>query len=206
VVIGTFFSDRVGLPCNRVVRAEGIPGDRCRPDRGAACPVLTAQGSITAGATAGDQSQSVGHAEHLRDVCSGVVMRRERGGAWRRPVSRSKTGRSRRSARQRVIGRMARLKTLVRRADPLGRATQPTDGALQGHAHLRASDLAPPAYPWLGGRELDSRRMSDARGRPRDVNRCEGRRTEQADDEREWEKAPAGEIHDLSGLLNWSEG
>ena len=101
---------------------------------------------------------------------------------------------------------MARLKTFVRGADPLGRATQPTDGALQGHAHLRASDLAAPARPALGGRELDSRRMSYAPGRPRDVNRCEGRRTEQSDDEREWEKAPAGEIHDLSGLLNWSEG
>jgi hypothetical protein len=45
--------------------------------------------------------------------------------------------------------------------------------------------------------------MSYAPGRPRDVNRCEGRRAEQADDEREWEKALAGEIHDFSGLLNW---
>jgi hypothetical protein len=45
--------------------------------------------------------------------------------------------------------------------------------------------------------------MSYAPGRPRHVNRCEGRRTKQADDDREWEKALAGEIHDFSGLLNW---
>jgi hypothetical protein len=102
--------------------------------------------------------------------------------------------------------RTARLKTLVRRADPLGRATQPTDSASQDHAHLRASDLAAPARPALGVRELDSRRMSYAPGRPRDVNRCEGRRTEQTDDEREWEKALAGEIHDFSSLLNWTAG
>ena len=38
--------------------------------------------------------------------------------------------------------------------------------------------------------------MSYASGRPWDVNRCERRRTEQTDDEREWEKALAGEIHD----------
>jgi hypothetical protein len=104
------------------------------------------------------------------------------------------------------MGRAARLTTLVRRADPLGRATQPTDSASQSHAHLRASDLAAPASPALGGRELHGRRMSYAPGRPRDVNGCEGRRTEQADDEREWEKALAGEIHDLSGLLNWTVG
>ena len=104
------------------------------------------------------------------------------------------------------MGRTARLKTLVRRADPLGLATQLTDSAPQDRAHLRASDLAAPTRPALGGRELDSRRMSYTPGRPRDVNRCEGRRTEQADDEREWEKALAGQIHDFSGLLNWTEG
>jgi hypothetical protein len=97
--------------------------------------------------------------------------------------------------------RTARRKTLARRADPLGRATQPTASAPQDNAHLRASGLAAQARPALGGRELDSRRMSDTPGRPGDVNRCEGRRTEQADDEREWEKALAGEIHDFSGDL-----
>jgi len=104
------------------------------------------------------------------------------------------------------MGRMARLKTLVRRADPPGGATQRTDGAPQDHAHLSASDLAAPARPELAGRELNSRQMNSAPGRPRDGNRCERRRTEQADDEREWEKAPAGEIHDFSGLPNWIEG
>jgi hypothetical protein len=99
------------------------------------------------------------------------------------------------------MGRTARLERLARRADPLGRATQPTDSAPQDSADRRASDLAAPARPALGGRELDSRRMSYAPGRPRDVNRCERGRTEQTDDEREWEKALAGEIHDFSGLL-----
>jgi hypothetical protein len=101
------------------------------------------------------------------------------------------------------MGRTTRLKTLVRRADPVGRATQPTDSAAQDHAHFRASDPAALARPALGGRELNSRRMSYAPARPREVNRCEGRRTEQAHDEREWEKALAGEIHDFSGLLIW---
>jgi hypothetical protein len=103
------------------------------------------------------------------------------------------------------MGRTARLKTLVCRADPLGRVTQPSDSALQDLTHLRASDLAAPAHPALGGRDLDSRRMGYAPGRSGGVNRCEGRRTEQADDEREWEKAFAGEIHGFSGLLNWTE-
>ena len=98
------------------------------------------------------------------------------------------------------MGRTARLKTLARSADPLGRATQPTDSPSQDHTHLRAADLAPPARRALGARELDSRRMSYAPGRPRDVNRCEGRRTEQADDEREWQKDLAGEIHDFLGF------
>ena len=58
------------------------------------------------------------------------------------------------------MGRTARLKTLARRADPLGRGPQPTDSPPQDNAHLRASDLAAPAHPALGVRELDSRRMS----------------------------------------------
>ncbi|MGO9961237.1 MAG: hypothetical protein ACLP50_35555 [Solirubrobacteraceae bacterium] len=81
--------------------------------------------------------------------------------------------------------RTARLKTLARRADPLGRDTQPTDRPPQDNAHLRASDLAASAHPALGGRDLNSRRMSHASGRPGDVNRRERRRTEQTDDERE---------------------
>ncbi len=92
--------------------------------------------------------------------------------------------------------RAARLETLAHRTDPGRRAAHPTDSPPQDSAHLRASALAAPAHPALGGRELDSRRMSYASGRPRDVNRCERRRTEQTDDEREWEKALAGEIHD----------
>jgi len=100
------------------------------------------------------------------------------------------------------VRRTARRKTLARRADPLGRATQPADSPSQDSAHLRASDLAAQAGPALGGRELDSRRMSDAPGRPRDVHRRDRGRTEQTDDEREWEKVFAGEIHDVSGLLN----
>lgn len=80
--------------------------------------------------------------------------------------------------------RTARLKTLAHRADPLGRAPQPTDNPPQDNAHLRAPDLAAPADPALGGRELDSRRMSYAPGRPWDVNRGERRRTGQTDDER----------------------
>ncbi len=77
------------------------------------------------------------------------------------------------------------MKTLAHRADPLSRATQPIDKPPQDHAHPRSSDLAAPAQPALGGRELDSRRMSYAPGRPRDVNRRERRRTEQTGDERE---------------------
>jgi hypothetical protein len=92
--------------------------------------------------------------------------------------------------------RTARLKTRARRADPRSRAKHPTGSPPQDNAHLRASDLAAPAYPALGGRELDSLRMSYASGCPRNVNRRERRRTEQTDDEREWGKALAGEIHD----------
>jgi hypothetical protein len=81
--------------------------------------------------------------------------------------------------------RTARLKTLAHRADPLSRATQPINKPPQDHAHRRSSDLAAPAQSALGGRELDSRRMSYAPGRPRDVNRRERWRTEQTGDERE---------------------
>jgi hypothetical protein len=100
------------------------------------------------------------------------------------------------------VRRTARRKTLARRADPRGRATQPADSPSQDIAHLRASDLATQTRPALGGCELDSRRMSDAPGRPRAVHRCDRGRTEQTDDEREREKGFAGEIHDVSGLLN----
>ena len=81
--------------------------------------------------------------------------------------------------------RTARHKTLARRAEPLDRATQPTTSAPQDNAHLRASDLAAQTRPTLGGHELDSRRMRGTPGRPRDVHRCDRRRTEQTDDERE---------------------
>jgi hypothetical protein len=96
--------------------------------------------------------------------------------------------------------RTARLTTLIRRTDPRRRARHPTDGPPQDNAHLRASDPAAPAHPALGSRELNSPRISYASRRPRNVNRCERRRTEQTDDERDWEKARAGEIHDCSGL------
>jgi hypothetical protein len=92
--------------------------------------------------------------------------------------------------------RTARLKTLARRTDPRRCATYPTDSPSQDNARLRAPGLAAPARPGLSGRELDSRRMSYGSGRPWDVNLCERRSTEQTDDEREWKKALAGEIHD----------
>jgi hypothetical protein len=112
-----------------------------------------------------------------------LPMRRERAGAWRRPASNSASGRSRRSARERVMRRTARLKTLAHRADPLGRATQPTHSPPQDNAHLRSSDLAATAQPALDARELDSQRTSSGSGRSRVLHRCERRRTKQTDDE-----------------------
>jgi hypothetical protein len=97
--------------------------------------------------------------------------------------------------------RTARLKALARRADPRGRATYDADASPHENTDLRASDPAAPSRLALGGRGLDSRRMSYSSGRPGDVNRCERRRTDQADDEREWEKAFTGEIHGCGGLL-----
>ena len=99
----------------------------------------------------------------------------------------------------------ARPNALARRADVRGRATYEADAAPHENTDLRASDPAAPSHLALGGRGLDSRRMSYSSGRPRDVNRCERRRTEQADDEREWEKALAGEIHGCGNLLNWTD-
>ena len=125
------------------------------------------------------------------------LIRRERGGAWRRLASRSEIGRSRRSARQHVMRRAPRLETCVGCMDPHRRATHPTDSSAQESSYLRASDPAPPARHALSGLQLDGRRMSYASGRPRAVNRREHRRTEQTDGEREWEKALAGEIHDV---------
>jgi hypothetical protein len=90
--------------------------------------------------------------------------------------------------------RTTRLKTLADRAGPPGRAPQ-------DNTHPRASALAAPADPTLGGHGLDSGRMTYAPGRPRSVNRTERRRAEQTDDKREGEKAFAGEIHVLSGVL-----
>jgi hypothetical protein len=89
------------------------------------------------------------------------------------------------------------LETLARRADPLGRAPQPADRPSQDSAHLRASDLAAQARTALGRRELDSRRMSDAPRRPGRVHQCDRGRPKKTDDEGEWEKALAGEIHDV---------
>ena len=104
------------------------------------------------------------------------------------------------------MGRTARLKRLARRTDPRRGVTHRTDSPPQDNAHLRASDPAAPAHPALGGvRELDNERMSYASGCPEDVVRCERRRAEQTDDEREWEKALAGEIHDCRGPLSWTE-
>ena len=92
--------------------------------------------------------------------------------------------------------RAACLKTLAHPADPLGHATQPTASPPQDNADVRPSDLAAPAPPALGGRGLDGPWMSYPSGRPGDVDRCEHRRTEHTDDQRDWEKALAGEIHD----------
>jgi hypothetical protein len=153
--------------------------------------VVIPRGSITARLIA----WRIGNRLGMPSVCrmSAGVLRttQERGGAWRRPALRSTTRRSRRSAREPVMRRTARLKTLGQRAP------QPTDNPPQDNAHLRAPDLAAPAHPAVGGRELDSRRMSYAPGRPWDVNRGERRRTDQTDDERKSEKALAGEIHDF---------
>jgi hypothetical protein len=44
--------------------------------------------------------------------------------------------------------------------------------------------------------------MSDAPGRAGRVHQCDRGRPKKADDEGEWEKALAGEIHDVLGLLN----
>jgi len=93
--------------------------------------------------------------------------------------------------------------TLACRADPFGRATQPTDTTSQENTRVRPSDLAARLRPALDGRELENRRMSEARRGHRDATRDERRRTEQTNDEREWEKALAGQIHDCSRLLNW---
>jgi hypothetical protein len=119
-------------------------------------------------------------------------MRRERDGAWRRPGSRSKTRRPRRSAREPIMRRTTRLKTVARRADPRYRATNRTNGPRQDKAQLRGSGLTAPANPALIGSELHNERMSYASRRPWDVNRRERRRTEQTYDEREREKAVAG--------------
>jgi hypothetical protein len=84
------------------------------------------------------------------------------------------------------MGRTARVKTAARRTDPRRRGAHPTDSRPHDNAHLRTADLAALAYPTLVGGELDSRRMTYASGRARDVNRCQRRRAEQTDDEREW--------------------
>jgi hypothetical protein len=94
------------------------------------------------------------------------------------------------------VRRTACLKTLARGTEPHRRATHPTDGPTQGDAQPCASDLTPPARLALAVRELDNLRMSYASGRSRAVNLCERGRTEQTDDERQWEDALAGEIHD----------
>jgi hypothetical protein len=91
--------------------------------------------------------------------------------------------------------RTARLQTLARGADPRRRAKYSTNSAPDDDADLGASDSAAPAPPTLGRRGLHSPRMSHASGRPGDVDWCQRRRTEHPDDEREWEKALAGEMH-----------
>jgi hypothetical protein len=97
------------------------------------------------------------------------------------------------------------VKALARRADPLGRATYDADTAPHENKDLRASDPAAPSRLALGGRGLDSRRMGHSSGPTRGMNRCERRRTDQTDDEREWEKALTGEMHRCGNLLNWTE-
>jgi hypothetical protein len=93
------------------------------------------------------------------------------------------------------MGRTTRLNTLARRSDPCPGVMHRTNGPPQDEAHLRASDPAAPANRTLVGRDLHNQRMSYASGGPRDVNRRERRGAEQTDDEREWGKALAGEIH-----------
>jgi hypothetical protein len=122
-----------------------------------------------------------------------------RGGAWRRPASRSTMAPSRRSARERAMRRAARSEALDRRTHPCYRATYSAGSPSQDNAHLRASDPAAPARPALDRCELDSRRISYGSGRARNVSRCKRRRAEQTDNEREGEKALAREIHDWIG-------
>ena len=100
------------------------------------------------------------------------------------PASRSNIGRSRWSARERVLARTPRLKTLARCADRLGRVTQSTDRPPHGGAHVRDSDTAPAADRTFVGRELDNRRMNRPAVSPRVMSRSERRRAEQTYDER----------------------
>jgi hypothetical protein len=93
-------------------------------------------------------------------------MSREQDGVWRRPASRSKTRRPRRSAREPIVRRTTRLKTLARRADARYRAANRTNSPRQDKAQLRGSDLTAPANPALIGSELHNERMSYASGRP----------------------------------------
>ncbi len=90
----------------------------------------------------------------------------------------------------------ARPNTHKRRADPRRRATHPADNPPQDTPELLAPEPASSAHLGLGACELDDRRMSYAPGCPRDVDRCERRRTEHTDDEREWDEALTGEMHD----------
>jgi hypothetical protein len=100
------------------------------------------------------------------------------------PASSSNTGRSRRSASKRVLGRTPGLKTLARCADHLGRVTQSTDRPPKGGAHVRGSDAPPAADPTFVGRTLENRRMNHPAVSSRVMNRTERRRTEQTYDER----------------------
>lgn len=129
---------------------------------------------------------------------------RERGGPWP-PRLGSKSGRSRRSTRERVTGRTPCPEGRARHANPARSAPQSTDRPPQDGPYSRASDAAAPADPAVGGSELDNHRMKDAAGNPCGVRRRKCRCAGQGDNEREWEQALAGEIHGLSGLLNLAE-
>ena len=88
------------------------------------------------------------------------------------------------------------MQPFARGAHPRPAATRGTNSPSQDKAELRASDLAaPPANAALVHRELHNQPISRASRRPRDVNRCERRRPDQTDDERECEEALVADIH-----------
>ena len=94
--------------------------------------------------------------------------------------------------------RAPRTNPLLRWTGPVDSLTHAAHPARQDAAHFPGSGAAvAPPHLRVEGRELHHRRMSDTAGSPRSVSRTEGRRPEQAEDERQRQEALAGEIHNL---------